>query len=138
MGSIRLHPEYGVNPSLDLCFWCGEASGVALLGYNKGKEAPREVMTSYRPCTKCEEQMARGITVIEAAESVYYPDRPQIQAGLVPTGRWQVMTQESIERMLAGSPMLADVIAKRKCFVEPKAFETHFLPKDVEDTEGEP
>jgi hypothetical protein len=36
--SIRLSEKHGVNPSLMLCFYCGEASGVALLGRLKGDQ----------------------------------------------------------------------------------------------------
>ena len=29
---IVLHPEYGVNPSIEICIVCGEEMGIALLG----------------------------------------------------------------------------------------------------------
>lgn len=31
---IVLHPEHGLNPSIELCIVCGEEMGIALLGNN--------------------------------------------------------------------------------------------------------
>lgn len=33
---IVLHPEHGLNPSIELCIVCGEEMGIALLG-SKGR-----------------------------------------------------------------------------------------------------
>ena len=30
---IKLSPKHGLNPSMDLCFWCGEPKGVILCGH---------------------------------------------------------------------------------------------------------
>ena len=32
---IVLHPEHGLNPSIELCIVCGEEMGIALLGNSK-------------------------------------------------------------------------------------------------------
>ena len=29
---ITLHPEHGLNPSIEVCMICGEEMGIALLG----------------------------------------------------------------------------------------------------------
>jgi len=84
---MRLHPKHGLNPSLDRCFWCGEAVGVVLLGYNKDQEAPRDLVSSYEPCSGCKDQMALGVTLMEADN------------GRRPTGRWLVITSEAAERI---------------------------------------
>ena len=35
---ITLHPEHGLNPSIEVCMICGEDMGIALLGNNiKGR-----------------------------------------------------------------------------------------------------
>jgi hypothetical protein len=31
---IKLHPEHGLNPSIEVCMICGEEMGIALLGNN--------------------------------------------------------------------------------------------------------
>ncbi len=131
MGSIRLHPEYGVNPSLDMCFWCGEAMGVALLGYNKGKEAPRHVVSGFTPCQKCQDQMAQGITLIEARPTDPTSTIPEIQEGVQPTGRWVVMTEEAVQRIF--SPEMAETLLRtRKAFMENAMFQ-QFLPDDQQE-----
>lgn len=117
MTSIRLHPKYGVNPSLDVCFWCGEAHGVALLGYNKGQEAPRHVVSSYEPCAACKEKMATGITLIEAETQNPTRPRPEIAPSVVPSGRWVVVTEDAVRHVFSGD-IVDKVLAARKAFVE--------------------
>ena len=51
---IRLSEKHGVNPSVMLCFLCGESYGVALLGKHKDEhshdaEAPREGVYEMEP-----------------------------------------------------------------------------------------
>ena len=53
---MRLHPEHGLNPMMSLCIICGETMGIALMGYNGGKEAPREAVCEIEPCKKCREE----------------------------------------------------------------------------------
>lgn len=50
---LRLSEKYGVNPSLMCCIICGEATGVALLGHNGGKEAPRKMTSPGEVCDDC-------------------------------------------------------------------------------------
>ena len=50
---LRLSEKYGVNPSLMCCIICGEATGVALLGHNDGKEAPRKMTGPGEICDSC-------------------------------------------------------------------------------------
>lgn len=121
MGSIRLHPQHGVNPSLDICFWTGKPKGVALMGFNKGKEAPRQIVTDYEPGDEAKALMAQGITVVEVVES-QIKSWPEIAPGLWPTGRWCVMTDDAVRRLLR-EDMAAAVLAKRKCFLAKEAYE---------------
>ena len=66
MTDIKLSPNHGVNPSLDMCFWCGESKGILLLGQLENDvEAPREMLTSYEPCDKCAELFTQGVHIIE-------------------------------------------------------------------------
>ena len=52
---IRLSDRHGVNPTLCMCFWCGEDTGdLALLGRMKGDvEAPQKAIVNYDPCPDC-------------------------------------------------------------------------------------
>ena len=68
--SIKLSEKHGVNPSLTVCFWCGEHTGIALLVRLPGdKEAPKEIIADYEPCDKCKEQWNKGIPIIEVSAS---------------------------------------------------------------------
>ena len=38
---IKLSPKHGVNPSMDLCFWCGQPKGLILCGRMHEKKGDR-------------------------------------------------------------------------------------------------
>jgi len=46
--SVRVSKKHGLNPSMEVCFWCGEHTGsVIMFGRVKGdEEAPREAVIS--------------------------------------------------------------------------------------------
>ncbi len=48
---IKVSPKHGVNPTIPICFWCGEEKGeIALLGKLPGDaEAPRNMVLDYEP-----------------------------------------------------------------------------------------
>lgn len=104
MSSIRLSEKHGVNPTLCQCFFCGETKHIALLGQigdrRKGEdiEAPRECVMDYEPCDKCQEQMKRGVTLIEVSTAQPSDGRPPLTAKgdlqVYPLGRWCVIKPE--------------------------------------------
>lgn len=76
--SIRLSKEYGLNPSMLLCPACGGDAGIALLGANNGKEAPRK-MLSNELCKVCKKHIKEGkVVVIEVKE-----ENQEYRTGLV-------------------------------------------------------
>jgi len=112
---IVLSPKHGVNPSLGVCFWCGEENGTVILpGKLKGDvEAPRYMCIDYEPCDKCKEQRARGITMIEV--------KPQQDT--TPTGRWVVMREGAFKELFTG-PEIEETLKKRVCNCEKELFDT--------------
>lgn len=46
---ITLHPEHGLNPSIEVCMICGEEMGIALLGNNIKGQAPHHICTATEP-----------------------------------------------------------------------------------------
>lgn len=121
-GSIKLSPKHGLNPMMGVCFWCGEPDGtIALMGKIGGRgkddEAPRYGVVSYEPCDKCKEGMAKGITLTEVSVEPMDDNQPPIQDGFYPTGRWLVVSEEYVRRCWP-EDMAADVLKKRKCFVQ--------------------
>lgn len=137
MSSITLHPEYGVNPTLGICFWCGQEDGtIGLLGRNKGKEAPRHTILSYEPCQKCKDGMAQGITCIEASEVPNTPNQPSMdpKRDVYPTGSFSVIKEEAAERIFGQSPFWADMQRLRKAYLDKSTYKMIF-GKEAEPNE---
>lgn len=102
--SIKLSPKHGVNPTIPLCFFCGEEKGeIALLGKigkrDEDIEAPMYMILDYEPCDKCKENMKQGITLVGVTDKQPSDNRLPIQEGLYPTGAWCVMKEEAVERI---------------------------------------
>lgn len=102
---IKLSPKYGVNPTIPVCFFCGEDKNeIAMLGRigdgRKGEdfEAPRAMCIDYEPCDKCKDAMSKGVTIISASN--YTEDgRPPVSKDeygnlVYPTGAWSVVKTE--------------------------------------------
>lgn len=121
---IILSPKYGVNPTMPVCFWCGEDRGeVALLGHiktpeNDDVEAPKRMVLDYEPCEKCKEYMERGFTVMEATSEPNDATNMPFQLGVFPTGRWLVLRQEAKKLVF---PEIKD--GDEKCFVGHELYE---------------
>lgn len=111
--SIRVSEKHGVNPSMGVCFWCGEDDGTVLLvGKMKDDaEAPRRMCVGLEPCKTCEEKMAAGVVCAEALHNT--GEEPQ------PTGRWVLLTHEAVDRLF-------NVEVKDKCWMDPETFNALF------------
>ena len=113
---ITLSNKHGLNPSLDICFWCGESKGIALCGRLKGDaEAPKNMVTSLEPCDKCKEKFKLGVHLIEVVDDgsrfgdnkafafVDTDGRPHW-----PTGRYMVIKPEAVNDGKPGTKALCD------------------------------
>lgn len=105
-GDIRLSKKYGLNPTIPLCFWCGEQKNeIALLGHigngRKGEdiEAPRSMFLDYDPCDACKKKMRLGVTVMEVSITPLFDMQAEMQKGIYPTGRWCVIKPEAADRI---------------------------------------
>lgn len=117
--SVKLSPKHGVNPTIPICFWCGEERNeIALLGrINKeDTEAPHTAFLDYEPCDKCKENMAQGVTLMEASHSPNFEGQPAFQRNIYPTGRWLVLKREGANRLFS-------VEMKDKAFLDNEAYE---------------
>lgn len=117
---LHLHPKFGVNPSLGLCFFCSKAKEVILAGAFGGNEAPREAVWNKDPCDECQKLMAAGVMLISVrnGESGKNPYR---------TGHMSVVKDEAIHRLLPPE-LVEDVIRKRVAFVVDEAWDALGLP----------
>lgn len=103
---LKLSPNHGLNPTISVCFWCGEEKGeIALLGRigdaRKGEdiEANMRTVIDYEPCPACLAKMNSGFTVVEATTSPNDTTRVPIHDGIYPTGRFVVIKPEVARRI---------------------------------------
>jgi len=125
---IKLSPKYGVNPTIPICFWCGEdRNEIALMGHigdgrgNEDFEAPMHSFIDYEPCDKCREIMGQGVTVIAVTSFPNVENQPPIREGIYPAGEYVVMRKEAAKRVFPGIKDDMD-----KAFLDREIFEQMF------------
>lgn len=124
-GSIRLSEKHGVNPSLMLCWFCGEADRIALLGRLPGDaEAPRQAVFDKVPCPKCADLMKQGVFFIQVRDGETDQHNPYR------TGRLCVLRDEAVQRLVQPAELAADILKKRVRFVEQSVWNALGLPSD--------
>ena len=130
MSNIKLSPKHGVNPTIPVCFFCGkDKNEIALLGHIRQKdengntikgsdvEAPMRMVLDYEPCDECKRNMELGITIIDVIETEKsMNNKMEISKGVVPTGSWNVIKEETFTRIFApaSDEMKNAVLKKRK------------------------
>jgi hypothetical protein len=118
-GSIRLHPEFGVNPTIPQCYLCGEDKGeVALLGAAYKGQAPMHMCIDKEPCDNCKGYMKQGVIFVGVVDGANH-DNP------ARTGRYCVIKDEAVQRMLKDSK---EVLQKRAAFIEESIWKRLGLP----------
>lgn len=116
--SLKIHPEYGANPTMGVCYFCEKETGeIALLGYNKNKKAPMRSILSYVPCDTCKEAFKAGTLLIEVQTRPVHEGMPEIQKGLYPTARFMLIKNEAAERIF-NNPEKSPV-----CLLDKEAFD---------------
>ena len=96
--SIKLSPKHGLNPTIPVCFFCGnEKNEIALLGKidREDSEAPRKLVMDFEPCDECKAKFAEGVLLIEVTSTPEYVGMP-IQKDAYPTGRFVVVKPEAL------------------------------------------
>ena len=141
MANIRLSEKHGVNPSVEVCFWCGEPMGIALLGKLKGDaEAPREICTGYEMCDKCKEHNKTMIHMIEASITPLHKGQPSINKDFnaYPTGRNFWIKDEALKRILKPESF-EETLKYRSTLLEPDVFNEllDIIQKNSENAEQE-
>jgi hypothetical protein len=126
MPGIRLSPTYGVNPSIDVCFFCGQDSGALVLpGQLRGdSKAPYRAVWNREPCDTCRDWMRQGVICISArADSD--PENPYR------TGGWVVMNEKWVRRVF-NAETVADLLKSRVCFLDDVTWDALGLPRGAE------
>lgn len=139
---IELSPEHGVNPTIPVCFFCGEEKNeIVLLGRvrkrdpHTGKavrgtdiEAPRHMVLDYEPCDKCKAIFDQGVTLIGVVTTQPSDGRPPLTAQggveVYPTGTHCVVTERAAQKVFENPELKRG----QKLFVEQDLLE-HMMPE---------
>lgn len=137
MSSIKLSPKHGLNPSVMLCFLCGEPSGVAIPGQlrpernkageitNSDPEAPREAVWDYEPCSKCSDLMTQGVMLIEVDESKTTDKNNPYR-----TGSMCVIKDDALSRIMKDGDLRDTVLRRRAAFIPTEVWDAIGLPRE--------
>lgn len=95
--SIPVTKESGLNPTMGICYFCGEPDGsIALLGANFKGEAPKYMVLGIEPCPKCAEEH-KGKIFIVGVTSTYDKDFRGLNLGKDKnTGKYIVASGKSL------------------------------------------
>ena len=119
---IRLSPKHGVNPSLGVCYICGEDDGTVVLPGRlpDDAEAPRRAVWSRAPCPTCRAYMQDGVVFLSVRDGEH---------GVNPfrTGQYAVVRDEAVQRLIR-EPLQTEVLKTRVCFVEDSTWAAIGLP----------
>lgn len=120
-GSIRLHRDHGLNPTITQCFFCGkDKNEIALLGAAYKGEAPMHMCIDKEPCDECKKLMDMGVLLICVKNG---SDRNNPYK----TGPISVIKVETAQRIFGSS-----IGNGRVAFLEEEAWDKLGLPKGVE------
>jgi hypothetical protein len=91
MKNLILSKNFGLNPILGVCFFCGEYTGaIGLPGrLPNDVEAPREAVLDYVPCPACQEKIKDKHFVVEV--TVATGNQRPIIPGYAPTGAYWIL-----------------------------------------------
>lgn len=117
--TIKFSPKHGLNPTIPVCFFCGQQKNeIALMGRLAGDaEAPRNLILDYEPCDHCKALFAQGILCIGVTEQSP-DDRPPICQSFYPTGAYMVVTEDCIQRWITDETLKQQVLEQRKMLLD--------------------
>jgi len=114
MSRIRVSEKHGVNPSLGVCFYCGEDDGTVVLPgrLKNDAQAPHKAVWTRDPCSKCQGYMNQGVILIEVDEkkTVDHSDPYRV-------GGFAVVRDEAIEKIFDPPELVKDILRKRIAFI---------------------
>ena len=103
---------------MNICFWCNRVQS--------DKQDGNPVYRDYQFCSPCAEKGEQGITIVQVVSE---PNgNPEIREGLYPTGKWVVVTEKDVVRVLTDVPILDTVLRIRQMFINLNDWEKLKLP----------
>lgn len=95
---MKISENHGLNPSINVCFFCGKDKELMLFGRLKGDvKAPTRVVADYKPCKECADKMRHGATIIEVTRESR--GVKPIAKDCWPTGRWCVISKDAAQKL---------------------------------------
>lgn len=108
---MKMHKEYGLNPTMNICVLCGKETGeITLLGNVYKGKAPMKMITSIIPCKECDEKYLKdGVMLVKSKEDK------------IPMGDIVVIKQKAFNEMF-------NILIPEShiCFIAPDAFDKVF------------
>lgn len=123
---IRLHKQYGVNPTIPTCFFCGKPKNeVALLGASYPKQAPMHMIVDLEPCDEYKAGMAQGTTLLGTSHEPVLQNQPTAgkdDAGrpVYLTGSMVVLSEHGV-RALLDKELADEIIQAGSALMDDKA-----------------
>lgn len=119
--SIKLSPKHGLNPTIPICFFCGEPRNeVALLGKMPARkeqvrtsygtkdvvkdpdpEAPMHSVIDFEPCDECKAKFAQGYTALGVSSVPVIQNQPPVQDGRYLTGDYLVLSEQGVRHIFS-------------------------------------
>ena len=129
--SIPISPKHGVNPTVPVCFWCGEMKNeIAFLGRLKGDiEAPPSMILNYEPCDKCKENWAKGVALLKASKMPFTQNQVPFQGSVARgddvyvNGAVMVIKVEALKRLNLGDDITESAIKEGILLMESEVFD---------------
>lgn len=123
---IRLSEKHGVNPTIPVCFWCGnEKNEIALLGkLPNDAEAPMHAVLDFEPCEECRKKFNSGVTLFEVTDRPIMEGQPPInRSNLYLSGRYVVVKPEIIRVIIINPELAENIIKAKKGLIDEEVFE---------------
>jgi len=129
MSHIRISPKHGLNPTIPVCFHCGQQKNeIALLGKLKNDaEASKYTVLDYEPCDACKEQIKSEYVMLTGVT----PIQPDARMPITKMDGKEYYPTESIkirERILGdifpSEELVSSLKDKRRGFIEDAALQS--------------
>lgn len=116
--SIRLHKEFGVNPTMPVCVICGKETGeIAMLGAAYKGQAPMHMIVGMSTCPSCNELLkGGGVALIGALPNEGVSGDVVHPGEFTFTGDAVVLKEEAFRRLFKA----VGIPARRMVLVEPE------------------
>lgn len=134
---IILDENYGVNPTMTTCFFCGEPKDILLIGKTTKKMKDSDMCSNdgemnrnigvmdMEPCNECAKLMEQGIMIISTRDGEVGGKNPYR------TGKMVVVKEDFIERC-TDEPLTSQILEKRCTFMEDSVWSAIGLPEEGE------